>query len=145
MALSQQLLTIGVVILGTMLTRFLPFLLFPQDKPTPPLVHDLGRLLPGGGVCAPGGLLSQECLPHRRKSRNPRGHRHCRGGGAAPVEAPDPYLHRRGHRGLYAPGADGVLSRSPTDRPPENTHAMLPHRRRPCPPPPWQGASEAPG
>ena len=47
MTLSQQLLTIGVVILGTMLTRFLPFLLFPQDKPTPPLVHDLGRLLPG--------------------------------------------------------------------------------------------------
>ena len=47
MTFTQQLLTIGVVILGTMLTRFLPFLLFPPHKPTPPLVHDLGRLLPG--------------------------------------------------------------------------------------------------
>mgnify|MGYP002798787751 FL=1 len=47
MTFTQQLLTIGVVILGTMLTRFLPFLLFPSHKPTPPLVHDLGRLLPG--------------------------------------------------------------------------------------------------
>ena len=47
MTFTQQLLTIGVVILGTMLTRFLPFLLFPPHQPTPPLVHDLGRLLPG--------------------------------------------------------------------------------------------------
>lgn len=47
MTFTQQLLTIGVVILGTMLTRFLPFLLFPPHKPRPPLVHDLGRLLPG--------------------------------------------------------------------------------------------------
>lgn len=47
MTFSQQLLTIGVVVLGTMLTRFLPFLLFPPHKPTPPLVRDLGRLLPG--------------------------------------------------------------------------------------------------
>lgn len=47
MTFTQQLLTIGVVILGTMLTRFLPFLLFPPHKPTPPLVLDLGRLLPG--------------------------------------------------------------------------------------------------
>ena len=33
MTFTQQLLTIGVVILGTMLTRFLPFLLFPPHKP----------------------------------------------------------------------------------------------------------------
>ena len=44
MTFTQQLLTIGVVILGTMLTRFLPFLLFPPHKPTPPLVHDLGAV-----------------------------------------------------------------------------------------------------
>ena len=47
MTTTQQFLTIGLVILGTMATRFLPFLLFPADKPTPPLVHDMGRLLPG--------------------------------------------------------------------------------------------------
>ena len=35
MTLPQQLVTILMVVLGTMLTRFLPFLLFPAGKPTP--------------------------------------------------------------------------------------------------------------
>ncbi|EOS81615.1 hypothetical protein C817_00343 [Dorea sp. 5-2] len=35
MTFSQQLVTIGMVILGTVLTRFLPFLFFPAGKPTP--------------------------------------------------------------------------------------------------------------
>ena len=58
MTFTQQLLTIGVVILGTMLTRFLPFLLFPPHKPTPPLVQHLGRVLPGAVF----GLLLVYCL-----------------------------------------------------------------------------------
>ena len=33
MTLTQQILTIGAVVLGTMLTRFLPFLVFPADRP----------------------------------------------------------------------------------------------------------------
>ena len=32
--------------LGTMLTRFLPFILFPANKPTPPVVLYLGKMLP---------------------------------------------------------------------------------------------------
>lgn len=44
---AQQLATIGVIIVGTMLTRFLPFLFFPPGKPTPRCIRYLGRVLPG--------------------------------------------------------------------------------------------------
>ena len=47
MTLTQRILTIAVIVLGTMLTRFLPFLLFPAGKPTPKAVHYLGSVLPG--------------------------------------------------------------------------------------------------
>ena len=47
MTQTEQLLTIAIVALGTMLTRFLPFLLFPAGKETPKLVQKLGNLLPG--------------------------------------------------------------------------------------------------
>ena len=46
MSFMEQLITIAVVVLGTMTTRFLPFLLFPAHKQTPPLVAFLGRVLP---------------------------------------------------------------------------------------------------
>ena len=46
MSFTEQLITIAVVVLGTMTTRFLPFLLFPAHKKTPPLVAFLGRVLP---------------------------------------------------------------------------------------------------
>ncbi|MBD5470094.1 MAG: branched-chain amino acid transporter AzlD [Lachnospiraceae bacterium] len=46
MTITQQLITIGMVIFGTMLTRFLPFLLFPAGKPTPKYIQYLGKVLP---------------------------------------------------------------------------------------------------
>lgn len=46
MTLTQQIITIAAVVLGTMATRFLPFVLFPASKKTPPLILFLGRLLP---------------------------------------------------------------------------------------------------
>ena len=46
MTLTQQIITIAIVVLGTMLTRFLPFLLFPAGKPTPKYVRSLGTVLP---------------------------------------------------------------------------------------------------
>lgn len=58
MTLSEQLLIIGVVALGTMLTRFLPFLLFPAGKPTPKYVQYLGKVLPAAVF----GLLVIYCL-----------------------------------------------------------------------------------
>lgn len=58
MTLTQQLITIGMVILGTMLTRFLPFLLFPAGKPTPKYIQYLGTVLPPAVF----GLLVVYCL-----------------------------------------------------------------------------------
>ena len=46
MTLTQQILTIAAVVLGTMTTRFLPFLLFPAGKTTPAFVQYLGKALP---------------------------------------------------------------------------------------------------
>jgi branched-subunit amino acid transport protein AzlD len=46
MSFREQIITIAVVILGTMATRFLPFILFPANKPTPKYVEYLGKVLP---------------------------------------------------------------------------------------------------
>lgn len=58
MTFSQQLITIGMVVLGTMMTRFLPFLLFPSGKPTPKYIQYLGKVLPSAVF----GLLVIYCL-----------------------------------------------------------------------------------
>ncbi len=58
MTVSQQLITIGMVVLGTVLTRFLPFLLFPAGKPTPKYIQYLGTALPSAVF----GLLVVYCL-----------------------------------------------------------------------------------
>jgi len=50
MSLLQQVITVGMVVLGTMITRFLPFLVFPSDKPTPQYVQYLGRVLPSAVI-----------------------------------------------------------------------------------------------
>ena len=58
MTLWQQILTIAAVVLGTMITRFLPFLLFPEGKQPPPFVRYLGTVLPAAVM----GLLVIFCL-----------------------------------------------------------------------------------
>ena len=58
MTVTQQLITIAVVALGTMLTRFLPFLVFPEGKPTPKYVQYIGKALPGAVF----GLLVIYCI-----------------------------------------------------------------------------------
>ena len=58
MTLRQQMLTIAVVVLGTMLTRFLPFVFFPEGKKPPRIVQYLGEVLPFASV----GLLVVYCL-----------------------------------------------------------------------------------
>ncbi len=45
MTLAEQVMTIAAVVLGTLLTRFLPFLVFPAGKPTPKYVRYLGKVL----------------------------------------------------------------------------------------------------
>ena len=58
MTLTQQILTIAMVVLGTALTRFLPFLIFPSGRPTPKYIQYLGKVLPAAVF----GLLVVYCL-----------------------------------------------------------------------------------
>lgn len=58
MTLQQQIVTIAMVVLGTMLTRFLPFLIFPAGRPTPKYIRYLGDVLPSAVF----GLLVVYCL-----------------------------------------------------------------------------------
>ncbi len=50
MTMIQQVMIVAVVVLGTMATRFLPFLVFPPGKPTPDYVRYLGRVLPAAAI-----------------------------------------------------------------------------------------------
>lgn len=54
----QMIITIAVVAAGTMLTRFLPFILFPSGRPTPKYIRYLGNVLPAAVF----GLLVIYCL-----------------------------------------------------------------------------------
>ena len=58
MTLTQQIITIAMVVLATMLTRFLPFLIFPAGRPTPKYIQYLGKALPPAVF----GLLIIYCL-----------------------------------------------------------------------------------
>ena len=58
MTYTQQIITIAAVIVGTMLTRFIPFILFPAGKKTPECIQYLGKLLPSAVF----GLLVVYCL-----------------------------------------------------------------------------------
>lgn len=58
MTLVQRIITVAAVVLGTLLTRFLPFLIFPDGKPTPKYIQYLGKVLPAAVF----GLLVVYCL-----------------------------------------------------------------------------------
>lgn len=58
MTTAQILITVGVLALGTIITRAAPFVLFPQGRPTPRFVLYLGKVLPSATM----GLLIVFCL-----------------------------------------------------------------------------------
>ncbi len=58
MTLAEQIITIAMVVLGTVCTRFLPFIIFPVGKETPKYIKYLGKVLP----CAVTGLLAVYCF-----------------------------------------------------------------------------------
>lgn len=58
MTMPQALITIGICALATLITRFLPFWLFPEGKETPKPIVYLGRVLPYSVI----GLLIVYCL-----------------------------------------------------------------------------------
>lgn len=58
MTLFEQIITIGMVVLGTMATRFVPFIIFPPGRSTPNYVSYLGRVLPAATL----GMLVVYCI-----------------------------------------------------------------------------------
>lgn len=54
----QTLIIISMVTLGTVITRFLPFILFPDNKESHPYITYLGKVLPYSVI----GLLVVYCL-----------------------------------------------------------------------------------
>ena len=58
MTLTQEMLTVAAVVSGTMVTRFLPFIIFPANKKTPPAITFLGQMLPAAVM----GLLVIYCF-----------------------------------------------------------------------------------
>ena len=58
MTVPQQIITIALCVAGTMLTRFLPFLVFSPKKETSRYIQYLGKALP----CAIFGMLVIYCL-----------------------------------------------------------------------------------
>lgn len=65
----ETLLAIGVIAALTLLTRALPFLLFPSGRKTPPFVGYLGRVLPYAVM----GMLVVYCLRQTRLADWPYG------------------------------------------------------------------------
>ena len=58
MTLTQQIITIAMCVLGTMATRFLPFIIFNEKRRTPEFVQYLGKFLPSAVF----GMLVIYCL-----------------------------------------------------------------------------------
>lgn len=58
MTVTQQVITISMVVLGTMITRFLPFLVFRPDRPTSKYIQYIGVMLPSAVF----GMLVVYCL-----------------------------------------------------------------------------------
>jgi branched-subunit amino acid transport protein AzlD len=58
MTLSQQIITIGLCVLGTMATRFLPFIIFSEKRKTPDFIQYIGKYLPSAVF----GMLVIYCL-----------------------------------------------------------------------------------
>lgn len=58
MSLPQQIITVGLCILATMTTHFLPFLIFREKKETPAFIQYIGKYLPSAVF----GMLVIYCL-----------------------------------------------------------------------------------
>ncbi|MBN1777024.1 MAG: branched-chain amino acid transporter permease [Clostridiales bacterium] len=50
MTLMQEIITVAMMVLGTVATRFLPFLLISSKKPTPGYIRYLGIMLPSAAM-----------------------------------------------------------------------------------------------
>lgn len=58
MTLKHQIITVGVILLASLIMRFAPFIAFPDNKPTPKFIQYMGKVLPASVF----GLLIVYCL-----------------------------------------------------------------------------------
>lgn len=66
---TQLAVTVAMMVLGTLLTRFLPFLCFPDNRRTPDFVVYIGKVLPYAAI----GLLVVYCLKDISLTSSPFG------------------------------------------------------------------------
>lgn len=64
MSILQQVIMVGVGVVATMLTRFIPFITFRPGKPTPKYIMYLGKVLPASVFA----LLVVYCLSNAASS-----------------------------------------------------------------------------
>lgn len=58
MTITERIITIILCVLGTMLTRFLPFIIFSENRKTPAFIQYIGKYLPSAVF----GMLIIYCL-----------------------------------------------------------------------------------
>ena len=58
MSVTQQVITIALIVIATILTRALPFILFPENRKPPAFISFLAAVLPGAVI----GMLVVYCL-----------------------------------------------------------------------------------
>ena len=105
MPLWQGIATVAAVVLGTLVTRFLPFLLFPAGKPTPKFIQYLGRVLPFAVIRPFSDLLLEGRVGNRFSLRAAGADRHYPGSGSPLLEEQYAVEHRLRHGGLHADGS----------------------------------------
>ena len=69
MTVPQRIITIALCVIGTMATRFLPFLVFSENRQTPPFIRYIGKWLPSAVF----GMLVVYCLKGVSLIRTPHG------------------------------------------------------------------------
>ena len=69
MTVPQRIITIALCVIGTMATRFLPFLVFSENRQTPPFIRYIGKWLPSAVF----GMLVVYCLKGVSLIRAPHG------------------------------------------------------------------------
>ena len=106
MTLTQQIITVAMVVLGTAVTRFLPFLVFPAYAEIYPLSGQGPALC---GVRTSGYLQSEGRQYCNRQPRDPGADLYPPCCCAACVEAADASFHCRWDCVLYAARSAGVL------------------------------------
>ena len=103
MTIPQMAVTVGAVVLATVSTRFLPYLLFPEGRKVPKFILYLGKVL-GPAVF---GLLVVYCLRNVNFFTGTPGVR--RGCGFISVEKEHDPADGRRNRGLHDPCPDHLL------------------------------------